>query len=199
MTIGFRKVVGCLALAACGLVHARAVELKVSREALERTLIQQLFGAPSGRYYLKGDAGKACSTYAEAPHLSFQDGRILVRLRIHARLGTNVRGTCLGIVLAPTAEVSLAPEGEGENIGFRDVRVEHGSDQPELNFLLTPFLRHQVPSSMKVNAADLLRKALAGSAASTGYTVALDKLRIDSMQIQGDTLVVEFDGALSVK
>ena len=52
---------------------------------------------------------------------------------------------------------------------------------------------------MKVDAADLLRKALEGSTATSGYKVTLDRLKIHSVQIQGDTLVVDVDGDLSVK
>jgi hypothetical protein len=52
---------------------------------------------------------------------------------------------------------------------------------------------------MKVNAAELLRKALEGSTASSGYKVSLDKLKIHSVQIQGDDLVVDADGDISVK
>jgi len=52
---------------------------------------------------------------------------------------------------------------------------------------------------MKVNAADLLRSALQGSNASSGYKVALEKLKIHSVQIQGDFLVVDADGDLSVQ
>ena len=73
------------------------------------------------------------------------------------------------------------------------------SDQRELNFLLTPFLSHQVPSSMKVDAADLLRRALEGSTASSGYKVTLERLKVHSMQIQGDVLVVDVDGDINVK
>jgi glycine cleavage system regulatory protein len=73
------------------------------------------------------------------------------------------------------------------------------SEQRELNFLLTPFLSRQVPSSMKVDAADLLRKALEGSTASSGYKVSLERLKVHSMQIQGDTLVVDVDGDITVK
>jgi len=91
----------------------------------------------------------------------------VVRIKTHARLGTSLRGTCLGLTLAVPAEVSLAPDAEGESVGFRDARLYRISDQKELNFLLSPFLSHQVPSSMKVNAADLLRKALEGSTASS--------------------------------
>jgi hypothetical protein len=52
---------------------------------------------------------------------------------------------------------------------------------------------------MKVNAADLLRKALEGSTAASGYKITLDRLKIHSIQIDGDSLVVDVDGDLSVK
>jgi hypothetical protein len=175
------------------------VELKVSREALTRTLNQQLFSGPNGRYYLKGNAHSACFIFAENPQLTFAADRIVVEVKAHARLGRSVGGACLGIALSLPAEVSLAPDAEGESIGFRDARVDKVSDQRELNFVLSPFLSHQVPSAMKVNAADLLRKALEGSTATSGYKVSLDRLKIHSMQIEGDTLVLDVDGDLSVK
>jgi hypothetical protein len=190
---------GILLLLVGGLAQSRAVELNVSREALERTLKQQLFSGPNGRYYLKGNAQSPCSIYAEDAHMSFVQDRIVVRLKTHARLGRQMGGSCLGIALSLPAEVSVAPDAEGETIGFRDARVDKVSDHQELNFVLTPFLRRQIPSSMKVNAADLLHKALEGSTTSSGYKVSLQKLKIHSMQIQGDNLVVDVDGSLSVK
>jgi hypothetical protein len=176
-----------------------AVEMKVSRDAIERTLKQQLFGGANGRYYLKGNPQSACSTFAEDPKLTFVQDRIVVRIKTYGRLGKAMRGTCLGLPISVQAEVSLAPDAEGETIGFRDARVDRVSDQRELNFLLSPFLSHQIPSSMKVNAADLLRKALEGSTATSGYKVTLDRLKIHSVQIGGDSLVVDMDGDLSVK
>lgn len=188
---------GLLLLVWCALPSA-AVELKVSREALERTLKEQLFNGPNGRYYLKGSAETPCSIYAENPKLTFVQDRILVHVKTHARVGRAVRGACIGLALAPTSEVSLAPDGEGETLGFRDARVERISQQRELNFVLSPFLSRQIPSSMRVNAAELLRKALAGSTATSGYKVTLDRLKIHSIQIQGDSVVVDVDGDLSV-
>lgn len=176
-----------------------AVELKVGRDALQRTLKQQLFGGSDKRFFLKGNAHSACSVYADDAQVSFIQDRIVVRVKTHARLGQAVHGACLGISLAPTSEVSVEPYGEGDAIGFRDARVLKVSDQRELNFLLTPFLKSQVPSSMKVDAAELLRKALAGSTESSGYKVALDKLKIHSVQIEGDDLVVDADGEISVR
>lgn len=199
MTI-FRKVLaaGALALVAClGQLHA--VEMKVSRQALERTLQQELFGGPDGRYYVKGTTRSGCYTYVEDPQLSFVQDRIIVKVKTHSRLGTSIRGACIGLPLSVPAEVSLAPEAEGETIGFRDARLDQVSGQKQLNFVLNPFLSRKVPSSMKVNAADLLRKALAGSTATSGYKVSLDRLKIHSIQVEGDWLVVDVDGDLSVK
>jgi len=199
MTIPRRILAACLLFLAGAAAQCGAVELKVSRDALERTLKLQLFSGPGGRYYLKGNAQSACSIYAENPQLRFAGDRIVVKVKTHASLGKSVGGACLGLALALPAEVSLAPDGEGETIGFRDARVDRVSDHEELNFVLTPFLSKQVPSAMKVNAADLFRKALEGSTASSGYKVNLERLKIHSIQIEGDALVVDADGDLSVK
>ena len=194
-----RSILALLCLIFAFIPSARAVQLKISRSAIERTLQNQLFSGPNGRYYLKGGPGEGCSVYASAPKVTFRSDRIFVQLKTHAGIGKSLRGACVGIALSPTSEVSVAPQGEGETIGFHDARVERISDQRELNFLLSPFLSHTVPTSMSVNAADLLRKALAGSTASSGYKVTLDRLKIHSVQIEGDNLVVDADGDVSVQ
>jgi len=187
----------------CSTAVAGAVELKVSRDALERTLKQQLFSGPNGRYYLKGSDKSACFVYAEDAKLQFVndhgEDRIVVHMKTHARMGKAVSGVCVGITLALPAEVSLAPTGDGETVGFRDARIDRVSEHQELNFVLMPFLSHQIPSGMKVNAAELLRKALEGSTASSGYKVTLNRLKIHSVQIQGDDLLIDADGDLSVQ
>jgi hypothetical protein len=179
-----------------GVTMSRGVELTVSRDALERTLKQELFSGPDGKYYLKGNAHSACFISTEDPQLRFEQDRIVVRVKTRARLG--VGGACLLTVTLP-AEVSMEPEAEGETIGFRDANLDKVSDRKEINFVLAPFLRGQVPKSMKVNAADLLRAALAGSTTTSGYKVSLGRLKILSIQIVGDKLVVEADGDLSVE
>lgn len=188
-----------LLLLAAGAMPSRAVELRIGRDALERTLKQQLFTGPNGRFYLKGTPRSACSVYADDARVTFVQDRIVVKVKTRAHMGKSVGGACIGISVSPLAEVSMAPYGEGESIGFRDAQLVRVSDQRELNFLLTPFLSRQIPSSMKVDAADLLRKALEGSTASSGYKVSLERLKVHSMQIQGDTLVVDVDGDISVK
>lgn len=199
MTSSWRMLAGSVLLLACAVASSCAVELKVSRDVLQRTLKQQLFSGPDGRYYLKGNAKSACYVYADDAQLSFAGERVVVVLKVHAKLGKSFGSSCIGITLNTDPMVSLAPVGEGETIGFRDAHLEKVVDQKELNFLLTPFLSRQLPSSMKINAADLLRQSLTGAAAATGFKVTLDRLIIHSMHTQGDDLLVDVDGDISVR
>jgi hypothetical protein len=188
-----------LGLLGLGLQTACAIDVTVSALALERTLRTQLFNGAQGRYYIRGDATTACYVYAENPHVAFKDGRVVVHVHTRAKIGTSVRGACIGVSLTTDADVSLVPEAEGESVGFRDARVERLSESKELNFLLVPFLSHKLPSQMKVNAADLMSKLLSQSVASTGYTLTLKSLKLHSMVVDHDTLVVDVDAAMSVE
>jgi hypothetical protein len=177
---------------------ARAVELRVSAEALERTLVKQLFTAEGGRYYIRGKADSPCFAYAEDPKVSFDADRVVVHVKAHAKLGTSIRGACLGVSLNTEADVSVIPEAEGESIGFRDARVDHLSESKELNYLLVPFLSKKLPQEMKINAAEQLRTVVSTSKQSIGYELKLDEMKIHSMTVSTDTLVVDFDGIVSV-
>jgi hypothetical protein len=181
-----------------GTQMARAIEVKVSAQALERTLRAQLFNGPEGRYYMRGDATSACYVYVEAPHVSFKDDRVVVHVHTRAKLGTAVHGACLGVSLTTDADVSLIPEAQGESVGFRDARIERLSESKELNFLLEPFLSRKLPSEMKVNAADLMRKVLNQSVATTGYTLTLNSLKLHSMLVDHNALVLDVDADMSV-
>jgi hypothetical protein len=178
---------------------ARAIEVKVSAQALERTLRTQLFNGPDGRYYMRGDASSPCSVYAENPRVTFKDERVVVRVHTQAKLGKAIGGKCLGVSMNTDAVVSIVPDAEGETVGFRDAKVEKVSESKELNFLLEPFLSHKLPSQMKMNAADMMRKALSQSVSSTGYTITLDSLKMHSMLVNQDALVLDADAAMSIE
>jgi len=177
---------------------ARAIEVKVSANALERTLRAQLFNGPDGRYYLRGSRLSSCYVYADSPHVTFAGDRIIVHVHTRSRLGASVLGACVGLSLSTNADVSLVPEGEGESIGFRDARIERLSNSRELNFLLVPFLSGKLPAQMKVNAAELMRQLLTRSTETTGYTLTLDSLKMHSMLVEGDALIVDVDAGMNV-
>lgn len=177
---------------------ASAIEVRVSSQALERTLRTQLFNGPQGRYYIRGDATSACYVYADSPHVTFVQDRIVVHVHAKAKFGTAVHGACIGVSLTTEADVSLIPEAEEESIGFRDARIERLSESKELNFLLVPFLSHKLPAQMKMNAAVLMRQLLSRSTETTGYTLSLNSLKLHSLLVEGDSLVMDADAALKV-
>ena len=177
---------------------AHATEVGISAQALERTLKTQLFNAPDGRYYLRGDRKSACFVYADSPRVTFDQDRVVVHIHTRAKLGTGVYGACVGVSLTRDVDVSVLPDAQGETIGFRDARIDHLSNSKELNFLLVPFLSHQLPQQMKVNAADLMRQLLSRSAETTGYTFTLTALKIHSMLVQGSLLILDVDAGMSV-
>lgn len=175
-----------------------AIEVKVSAQALERTLRAKLFNGPQGRYYIRGDATSPCYVYAESPHVTFIQDRIVVHVHAKSKLGTSVHGTCLGVSLTTDTDVSLIPEAEEESIGFRDARIERLSESRELNFILAPFLSRKVPAQMKVNAAVLMRQLLIRSTETTGYALSLDSLKLHSLLVEGESLVMDADANLKV-
>jgi hypothetical protein len=177
---------------------ASAIEVKVSAQALERTLQAQLFNGPQGRYYMRGDINSACYVYAESPHVTFVQDRIVVRVHARSKIGTAVHGTCFGVSLSTNSDVSLIPEAEEESVGFRDARIERLSESRELNFLLVPFLSHKLPAQMKVNAAVLMRQLLSRSTETTGYALSLNSLKLHSLLVEGDSLVMDADATLKV-
>lgn len=199
MRRALRTIALTLSLCAGAAAPARAVEVRISAQALERTLRTQLFSGPDGRYYIRGNSGSACYVYAEQPKVTFKDDRVWVHVHTHARLGTGLKGACLGVSLSTDADVSFVPEAEGESVGFRDARIERASESRELNFLLVPFLSRKLPTQMKLNAAQTMGKLLTQSVAATGYALSLNALKLHSMMVQNGSLVVDLDAALSVE
>jgi hypothetical protein len=177
---------------------AHAIEIKVSAKALERTLNTQLFTGPDGRYYFRGGPDSPCYAYAQDPKVTFKNERIVIHMKTHAKLGAQIKHDCLGVDFKNDADVSVIPEAILESIGFRDPRIESLSGNKELDYFLVPFLSKKLPQEMKINIAVLLRQLLLKSAEATGYDMKLDNLKIHSMQVSGDALVVDFDGDLSV-
>ncbi len=175
-----------------------AMEVRVTAAALEQTLDAQIFNSGDGRRYLRGDRSSPCGVYAQHPRVSFRGNRVVIRVETHGKLGAILYGTCFGIPIDSTATLSIVPVAAGESIAFREVRLEQLSDSPELNALLLPFLQDQLPQQLQVNAAEMLRQVLRGSADRTGYALTLDSLEIHSIAVQTDVLVLDVDAVLRV-
>lgn len=188
-----------LLLVCCATAHA--IEVRVTAPAIERTLQHQLFNQPDAdgnlnRHYLKGNSTRGCSVYADDPHVTFKDDRVVVSVKTHAKLG--IGKACFGISITTEAQVSFIPEAEDESVGFRDAHIDHLTNNKELDGLLEPFLSNKLPQEMKVNAANLMRNLLVKAPDSTGYKLTLEMLQLHSMKVDGDVLIVDLDANFRV-
>jgi hypothetical protein len=187
----------CLFL--CYAPVCRAGEFRVSSGALERTLKARLFSTPDQHYYLRGDAHSACYLYAEDPHLFFSGDRIMVRVHTSGKFGTQIGGRCIGFPVSMNTVISLAPNVEGETVGVTDARLDRVSDSAELNYILSPFLSHKLPSSIKINAATMLREILTRSTETSGYPLTLERLDIRQVHVTEKFLVVDYDSDMRIE
>ena len=177
---------------------AQAGQFKVSSNALERTLKARLFATPDGRYYLRGDAHSACKLYVENPQLSLAGDRVLVRLHTAGYYGKQIAGRCIGFPVSMNTTISLAPVVQGEVVGVTDARIDRLSESSEVNFLLSPFLNHKLPSNIQINAATMLRETLTRSTEASGYPVTLDRLELHTVHGNDHYLVIEYDTDMRV-
>ncbi len=195
--ISLRKlfVVGSLLLLS---TLAQAGQFKVSSSALERTLKARLFSTPDGRYYLRGDAHSACRLYVESPQLSLSGDRVLVRVHTAGYYGKQIARRCTGLPVSMNTTISLAPVVQGEVIGVTDARIDRLSESSEVNFLLSPFLNHKLPSNIQINAATMLRETLTRSTEASGYPVTLDRLELHTVHGTDHYLIIEYDTDMRV-
>ena len=194
-----RSVLLCCCLFLCCAPVCEAGQFKVSSGALERTLKARLFSTADQRYYLRGDAHSACNLYTENPHLSFFGRPHPGRVHTGGKYGREIAGHCIGFPVSMNTVISLAPNADGETIGVTDARLDRLSDSSELNFILSPFLSHKVPSSIKINAAVMLREILTKSTETSGFPLTLERLDIRQVHATEKFLIVDYDSDMRVE
>lgn len=178
---------------------AWGMQLAVGAQPLQRALAKQLFSAPDGRYYLRGNRTSACYLYAQNPQLHFSGDRVYLDLHLSGKLGSSIAGQCFGLAWAGDTEVSMLPQAEGSDIGFTDVRVERLTSDHTVDRMLQPLLARLVPSSIKVDAASLVSKMLHTASNRSGTTINLQRLFVSAIQVQGTDLTLTLDGAVSIE
>ena len=184
---------------ALAVAPAHAMKVAVGPAPLQRALVRQLFATPDGRYGLRGHPGNGCYLAADHPQLSFRDNRVVLQLHIAGNIGSSVFGSCLGVNWSGDAVVSMLPQAQGTDIGFTDVRVEKLTENHDIDKLLSPLLTRAVPRAIKVDAAELARKLLVTASTKAHSQIDLQSLSLSGMQVDGQFLVLEFDGAVQIQ
>lgn len=177
----------------CGLGFATApaagAELVVTSGALERVLVEQVFGK-EGRLHFAPPT--ACShAYLDAPKVSMAKGRVTLAGRLHGRAGMPSGDGCLE-AMNETLDVvaSGRPFFRNGRIGLDDVRIDQLSNE-FYRPILQPLLFATVGRVVDIDLRDAVRRMLA--AGRQPVSVDVERLDVSRLAAENDRLEASFD------
>lgn len=174
-----------------------ALELSIGYPVLEQALADQLF-EDQGRYYLSGDSSDGCNyAYLEAPRLSAEGGRLILKVHFSGRIGTMVFDQCVGAGDAFDVSLSGVPRVTGEVVRLAEPRFEV-PNRPQYEQLVREALTGAVAGALRFDLGAEVRR-LTNTAANQGYRLTVQTLTITGLSPQADSLRVVLDlrGAVS--
>jgi hypothetical protein len=186
-------------LAACSVLSARAVELHIQFNALERMLAETVF-TQDGRRYVQGDKNNKCNfAYLEKPHVRGEAGRLVIRARFTGRSALNALGVCVGLGDAFNAVISTTPEFHDGNIVLAKVNAaSEGKTGIYIRRVCTA-LSSSLGHSFKYPISDQFQKALEDPAIQPTYPRQLRNFNVPAIRVSDDALVLVLDFDLTVK
>ena len=118
-----------LLLATASAPSARATEIQLSYQVLERLIAQQAF-ADEGRKYVKGARTSKCSfAYLENPKIAAAaGGRVAIKAKFTGRSAIDLFGHCAGLGDAFHLTVFAVPFYDKGKVSFKDISVETERD-----------------------------------------------------------------------
>jgi hypothetical protein len=179
--------------------EARAVDLQIQFDALERLLGQQVF-TEDGRKYVRGDRRTRCDfAYLEHPKISGADGRLTIRAQFTGQSALNVLGQCVGLGDAFGAVIVARPEYRNGNLGLAQVTVVSEDRTGFYIRRVCAALAHSLAHDFHYPLAAEARKTLEETPAGSEFRRELRDFRVTDVRVTDDALVLALDFALTVK
>lgn len=179
--------IGSLAAALLALpLSTQAAEIVLEPSAIQSLVMEGLF-KDNGRLYLQKGV---CFAYLDAPKVSLQGGRVIIRAHLNSRLGVPSGRDCMGVSLNSGATLSAVPAAQGQVVRLTDIRVDEVDDANTRN-LLNLGLAPTLPGAVEIN----VKKAVEDMLQSTGSRLQTEvqMLRIDAVQVTDSRLSISFD------
>jgi hypothetical protein len=173
--------------------YARAVELQIAFQALERMLAEQVF-TEEGRRYVKGDRANRCNfAYLEDPKIDADGGRLRIRAKFTGRSSLNVLGQCVGLGDAFPVTVTARPVYKDGNLRLTDVSAtgdRSGFYIRRVCAALSSSLGSDFKYPLEAEAKRLLEE---------GGKRDVRDFKVPSVWVSGDALVLAVDFSIRVK
>jgi hypothetical protein len=188
-----------LLCAACSIPPARAVELHLQFDALQRMLAEQVF-TQDGRRYVHGDKNNKCNfAYLEKPQIQGDAGRLRIRARFTGRTAINMLGQCMGLGDAFTVVITATPQYRDGNLVLEKVAATGEGKSGYYIRRVCAVLAPSLERDFKYPLAKVAQNLLEDAGAQPGYKRELRRFQVPSVRVTADALVIDVDFDLTVK
>jgi hypothetical protein len=186
-----------LLLAVCA-PRARAVELRLRFGALERMLSEQLF-TEEGKRYVGPKRTKCNFAYLQKPRVQGEGGRIRILAQFTGRTALDVFGRCVGLGDEFDLVIVARPEYRSDGIGFADVTVKPLSKNGYYIRRVCTAMAATLARDFKYPLAAEARRILEDASATPRYPREMRNLKVNSIGVTGEELVLDLNFALTIK
>lgn len=179
---------------------ARATEIQLSYQVLERLIAQQAF-TDEGRRYVRGNKTDKCSfAYLENPKITPSNGKIAIAARFTGKSAMNMFGRCVGIGDAFQLTVYGVPFYNKGRVGFKDIAVQTDRDSYYIR-KVKQALMQSLERSFDYNLLDDAKKLLEDGPNTGPGAVKRELMRFDVSNIvpANHALILTVDFTLAVK
>lgn len=187
-----RRLRWLLLLSLLGSTATEGAEVFVRYDVFQ-DLIRETFFAAGSRHYLMGSEETQCHyAYLTEARVGSQGERLAVRMRLFARTAAKVAGRCVGPADSAAVAMSGVPRLVDDEIVLDDIDVQVGGEL--LSPLVSPFLRDQLPTALRLPVADLF--AIEPTVA--GYSLHVVELDLHDLRMEPEGVRAQLELSLEV-
>ena len=186
-------------LFASSVLCARAVELHIQYNALERMLAETVF-TQDGRRYVHGDKNNKCNfAYLEKPKVRGRNGQLTIRARFSGRSSLNAFGVCVGLGDAFDAVITAMPAFRDNNIVLTNVVGASDGKTGIYIRRVCAALSTSLGRDFRYPISTQFQKALEDASILPAYPRQLRNFNVQEIRVADDELILALDFVLTVK
>jgi len=183
----------------CSALCARAVELHIQFNALERMLSETVF-TQEGRRYVHGDKNNKCNfAYLEKPLVRSDGGRLAIHARFTGRSSLSALGVCVGLGDAFGVLITATPEFHDGNIVLGKVTAASEDKTGYYIRRVCSGLSGSLQRDFRYPLSTQFQKALEDPAIQPTYPRQLRNFKVPEIRVSSDALILVLDFELTVK
>lgn len=180
-------------------LSARAVELHIQFNALERMLSETVF-TQEGRRYVHGDKNNKCNfAYLEKPQVHNDGGRLAIHAKFTGRSALNALGVCVGLGDAFGLMITATPEFHDGNIALGKITVASDGKTGYYIRRVCAALSSSLQRDFRYPISTQFQKALEDPAIQPAYPRQLRNFKVPEIRVSSDALILVLDFELTVK